>query len=93
MKLNPGLEEILKKHFGGEMKNLKEQAIVFSTYQLGEDEKKSIMDKFPQIHGKELINVVDESLMGGFVLTYGSKMIDLSVHGALQSLQNKLYEE
>ena len=93
MKLNQDLQEILNKHFGSEMKNLQDQAIVFSAYDLTDAEKQEIALKFPQIRDKKLTHVVDDTLIGGFILTYGSKMIDLSLRGALQSLLRKLYEE
>lgn len=93
MKLNQDLQEILNKHFGSEVKNLQDKAIIFSAYDLNDAEKKEIADKFPQIRDKELNHVVDDTLIGGFILTYGSKMIDLSLRGALQSLLTKLYEE
>ena len=93
MKLNQDLEEILRKHFGTEIKNLQEQAVIFSVYSLSPDEVEKITVKFPQLQGKHITNIVDASIIGGFVITYGSKMIDVSLRGALQSLRNKLYEE
>mgnify|MGYP001024865474 CR=1 FL=1 len=55
----------------------KEKLIITSTYPLTEEEKKEILKIFP----KEVLveNKVDPKILGGLIIEYGSKLIDLSL--------------
>ncbi len=93
MKINPQLQSVLDKHFGKELSSLSDRVTVISSYKMDREDLKSVLGRFPELEGKEAENVVDPDLLGGFVIRFGSKLIDLSLMTQLQSLQQKLYEE
>jgi F-type H+-transporting ATPase subunit delta len=41
----------------------------------------------------ELTEVIDESLVGGFILQYGDKQVDSSVRSSLQKLHNLVADD
>ncbi len=92
MRLDPQVKERLKKTFSQELTALKETVIVHSTYKLSEQEMDAILSRFPTFSGYRHENVVDTSLIGGFVVQAGSQRIDLSVRNALHLLKKQLYE-
>lgn len=92
MKLNQDPQE-LDNRLGSVVSTDPQEATLVVPYDISDEEQRAIVEKFPQIKDKKLSVLIDEALMGGFVVTYGSKMIDLSIRGALQSLLKKLYED
>lgn len=92
MKFNQDPQEI-DNRLGSVVSTDPDQATLVIPYDVTSEEEQAIIAKFPQIKGKKLSVLIDRALLGGFIVTYGSKMIDLSVRGALQSLLKKLYEE
>ncbi|OGK62387.1 hypothetical protein A2334_02815 [Candidatus Roizmanbacteria bacterium RIFOXYB2_FULL_38_10] len=93
MNINPQLQSVLRKHFGKELDEIQDKVLIISAYKLAPDEINAIVAKFPQCQGKTVENEVDISIIGGFVIHFGSKLIDLSVKTLLQTVQQKLYEE
>lgn len=93
MKINPQLQSVLDKHFGKELSQMQDKVVIISTYHMKQDEVDAILDKFPHLKNKSVENVVEPDIIGGFVIKFGSKLIDLSLLTQLQSLQQKLYEE
>lgn len=91
MKINPQLQSVLENLGNGAGSDSK--ALIVSAYQLSDDELKAIVDKFDELKGKEVANAVEPDLVGGFIIKFGSKLIDLSIASQLQSVKQKLYEE
>jgi len=92
MKINPQLKENLKRHLTIELQKTKEKIIIFSPYALGQNEISSLLNCFPNLSQSSVENTVDSSLIGGVIIQYGSKIIDLSIKSALHTFQKKLYE-
>ena len=92
MRLDPQVKERLKKAFSAELASQREAVRIVSSYALSQKEIDSILLSFPQFSKGKIENVVDKTLLGGFVIQSGSQMIDLSIRNALHSLQKKLYE-
>lgn len=90
MRLDPRVKERLKQTFVDEMSANKQVLKIVSAYPLSSDEKKSIVAHFPEFQSSTIENVVDTSIIGGFILKQGSKAVDLSLRFALQTLQKKL---
>ncbi len=67
-------------------------ATVVTPYKLGEAQRKDITKIVADITGMkvELAEVLDESLIGGFVLKIGDKQIDESVKSKLANIQRAL---
>lgn len=93
MKINPQLQSVLNKHFSKELSHLRERVVIITSYKPEESELEAIVDKFPELKGKVVENVVEPEIMGGFIIKFGSKLIDLSILTQLQSVKQKLYEE
>jgi len=68
-----------------------EIAQVTSAIPLTKELEKSILEKVKQIMGKEIAlkNIVDPSIIGGFILRVGDKQFDSSVSSQLNSLLTK----
>ncbi|PIY72272.1 hypothetical protein COY87_01820 [Candidatus Roizmanbacteria bacterium CG_4_10_14_0_8_um_filter_33_9] len=92
MKINPQLKEELKKHLDSEIQKSKEEVILFSPYSLEQLEIDSLLNCFPMLKRNSVKNIVDSSLIGGVIIQYGSKIIDLSIKSVLHTFQKKLYE-
>lgn len=92
MKINPQLKDELKKHLDNELQKSKEKIIIFSPYVLGQNEIDSLLNCFPNLKNKSAENIVDLSLIGGVIIQYSSKIIDLSIKSVLHTFQKKLYE-
>ncbi len=67
-------------------------ATVITPYTLGEAQRKEINNIVAEITGMkvELTEILDESLIGGFVLKIGDKQIDESVKTKLANIQRAL---
>jgi len=70
------------------------KATAVTTVLLGKDEKDSLIKKLESITGKkvELINEIDKSLLGGVLIKLGDQVIDGTLRGKLNNLQNSLKE-
>lgn len=70
------------------------KATALTTVLLGKDEKDSLIKKLESTTGKkvELINEIDKSLLGGVLIKLGDQVIDGTLRGKLNNLQNSLKE-
>jgi F-type H+-transporting ATPase subunit delta len=68
-----------------------ESAIVTTAVPLTDALKEKVLEKIKKETNKNisLQNIVDESIIGGFILQIGDKQIDASVSGKLNSLSRK----
>lgn len=92
MKINPQLKEDLKKHLSQEISKKKQKVSIVSVYGLSKDEIVKIQETIPGIKNREVENVVDPGILGGVIVQFGSKIIDLSLKSKLYSFQKKIYE-
>lgn len=92
MRLDPRVKERLKKTFTDELVAQKKLVKIISAYRLSQDELQKIILQFPQYATNQVENIIDPSLIGGFVVQSGSQIIDLSIRNALHLLKKQLYE-
>lgn len=83
--------------FGFQYKEYKgiQSAKVVSATSLNSGQKTELEKMVNELSGRssvELSEVIDESLIGGFILTVGDKQIDQSVKGKISELKNKFKE-
>jgi F-type H+-transporting ATPase subunit delta len=90
MRLDPRVKERLKQTFVKEMSAGKTVVRITSAYRLSPDEQEKILSHFPDFASSTVENVVDPSLLGGFIVQQGSQAIDLSLRSVLQTLQKTL---
>ena len=69
-------------------------ARVTSAVALTDDLKSKVLDKVTQLVGKkvDIENIVDPSLIGGFILRVGDKQFDASISGKLNKLRREFDE-
>ncbi|OGK17611.1 hypothetical protein A2866_04165 [Candidatus Roizmanbacteria bacterium RIFCSPHIGHO2_01_FULL_39_8] len=91
MKIDPTIKEDLKEYFKDRMRLVKEKVIITSAYELSDQEKKTIISSLGLPNGK-IEYKVDTRLVAGVIITYGSKIIDVSLKGQLQNFKHILYE-
>merc|ERR1712146_565196 len=68
-------------------------AVVKSAVALEEEQHFLIAEKIQELTRSKMVTVkrvVDEALIGGFIVEYGSSKIDLSVRGALERIKKGL---
>lgn len=70
-------------------KEEEEKAFLISPYEIKENELKPFYEVFPFLREKHLETRRDESLLAGFILKWGSKIIDASLAGRINNLVNK----
>lgn len=92
MKIDSQLQSIVKKHFEEELEEKYGRITLITTYKLDLHEMDSITNLFPLGNGKKIDNVVDPGILGGFIIQYGSKLIDVSIKSLLQSVKQTFYE-
>lgn len=92
MKIDPKIKEELRRFLNRELEKRKRQVVIVSPYKLKEDELKMIFKHFPFLSKDRVRNVVDKNLIGGVVIKFKTKVIDLSIKNQLKDLEKKLYE-
>lgn len=91
MKIDPAIKEDLKQYFKDRLKHSKEQIAVTSSYELNDQEKKTIFSSLG-LSDVQVEYKVDPTVIAGVIVTFGSKIIDLSLKGQLQNFKQILYE-
>lgn len=72
--------------------HIKGKITVMSPYELTNTEIKKIKELFPAAADSEVVNVVDGNIYSGLIIKIGSRIIDLTLNGALQNLRKQIYE-
>ena len=69
---------------------------MYSPVKLEEEQKFWVAKEVQELTNAESIklkNVIDKSIIAGFVIDYGSEQIDLSVRGKLEDVAQELVDE
>jgi F0F1-type ATP synthase delta subunit len=92
MKINASLKASLKKSLIQQIKNPGDREVfVTSAYPLTKDELSSIK-KADFLKSAQLVNTIDETLIGGLVITDGSRIVDLSIRGKMNDIIDSLLQ-
>lgn len=70
-----------------------DEAIVYSTYKLSDDELEKLKDIITELKKYQIKNIIDKSLLAGLIIKYSDKIIDLSFKNRLKVLSQKFYEQ
>ncbi|MBI1863148.1 F0F1 ATP synthase subunit delta [Candidatus Microgenomates bacterium] len=89
MNLDPHLKDEVKKFLIRKMREESEIVTVVTAQPLTASQETAIRALIPESK-KELNQEVDTSLIAGMIVKKGSKILDLSIKGRLQNLQNVL---
>lgn len=74
------------------MKVDNDKALIITPYELEAKHKSRLVKALPYLKNIEIDYLQDKSLIGGFILRYGSTVFDASIKGAIDNLTDKLYE-
>jgi F-type H+-transporting ATPase subunit delta len=92
MSLDPHLKEELKKFLLKKIREESEILTVTSAHPLTPAQEAEIKTLIPD--GKKEMNTeIDTSLIAGVILKKGSKILDLSLKGRLQNLENQIINQ
>jgi len=92
MKINSLMKDELKKHFLEKIKEKNDEVTIVSAYSLSKSEIDDLKSTLPEIKSAKVNNEVDETLIAGYIIRKGSKMIDLSLQQQLRKLQQQSHE-
>ena len=92
MTINVRIKRELENYLQNRMGRGDDKAYVVSAYKMAESEIKSIQAKIPELKEYEIINLLDEKIIGGFIIKYSTKVIDLSLRGQLKNFKKIMYE-
>jgi len=92
MKIKPKLKKELKKYLLQKIKEESQRAVLITSNKLDAEELQQIKEKFPTIRQKKLSLIVDDELLGGFVLKEGSKITDFSLKTKLNQIKKNINE-
>lgn len=91
MKIDTKDKSTLKKYLKKRLAEMKRtQGVIVTPYKLDESSRDAILSTYPSLKDMEIENRIDPSLLGGFVLTIGSEIIDASLAGRLDQLLSNL---
>ena len=92
MKIDTNLKEDLKNYIQNRMAHDKSIVTVISPYTLSDSEVQTLKNSMPMLKEAVILQEKDAEIIGGVIIKFGSKMIDLSLKSELQKLQQKIYE-
>lgn len=72
--------------------HIPDKMTVMSGYSLSDAELKKIVELFPEVKKNAIVNVVDKNIISGLIIKVGSRMIDMTLNGALHKLKKQMYE-
>lgn len=91
MKIDPEIVQELKKAYNT-IRNSDGKVKVTAAHDMSDSEKKALVEKLPMLKNADITYEKDPSILAGVVITFGSKMIDLSLRNELTNLQHFIYE-
>ncbi len=94
MHIDPQLKTEIKEYIRKKLLEVDRHPLVtiISAYSLDEKEVSELKAKIGGLEKAILHFEVDQSLLAGVIIKYGSRMIDFSLKSELQTLQHLLYE-
>lgn len=92
MKIDLKIKSELKLKLKEVLASAKKKVLVSSAYELDSEEIEKLYQTIDGLRQSQIDYAVDKNLIAGYVIKVGSKVIDLSLKGKLQSLKNLIYE-
>lgn len=89
MNLDPHLKDEVKKFLLRKLREESEVVTVVSAHPLTDGQAQEIKTLIPY-SGGQMNTEVDKSLIAGIIVRKGSRILDLSVKGRLQSIENTI---
>jgi len=90
MNINPTDIESINEEI--KVYHIPDKVTIMSAYELSEDELTSVRKMFPALKEAEIVNLVDKNIFSGLIIKIGTRIVDLTLNGALQNLKKQIYE-
>lgn len=91
MRIDAALRKKIKRHVLEELKKEeKKSAVLITPYVLTDKETNDIVANLPFLNGREIERREDKALIAGFVVTWGSKILDASLAGRLDKVTTQV---
>ena len=75
-------------------KNGVRRAKIITAFELSDTQLNQINDKLSNLTKTEVVgdNIIDKSILGGFIAKFDDQMLDMSTKGKLSELKDKILE-
>lgn len=91
MKINPALRSRLRKKILQEVKKPSGRTVtVKSAVKMTAKDIITLQKSLPELKDAKITNEVDKDILGGLIIVDGSKIIDVSIKGKIETLVNSL---
>ena len=79
---------------GRQNKNGVRRAKIITAFELSDTQLNQINDKLSNLTKTEVVgdNIIDKSILGGFIAKFDDQMLDMSTKGKLSELKDKILE-
>ncbi|MFZ6034909.1 MAG: F0F1 ATP synthase subunit delta [Patescibacteria group bacterium] len=91
MKIDPKIKKDLEARLKEDLANKKKQVVLISAYKLDKKELAEVTAKVPVLKKADVRLEVDPSIIAGYIVKVGSKVLDLSLSGQLQNFKKIIY--
>lgn len=92
MIIDLNIKEDIRKYLLERMTKDTLTAVVYTPYKLSQDEINSIKKELPFFSKYKILNLIDKNIIVGFIIKFGTKIIDVSMRNQLKNFQKRLYE-
>ena len=87
MAIDQRIKQELERYLQNRVGKGEYRAVVMSAYKLDADEIKEIKSAIPVLKTYDIDNIVNENILGGLIIKFNTKIIDLSLRGQLKNFQ------
>lgn len=91
MKIDPAIKKDLAERLKQDLAQKKKQVVLVSAYKLDKKELDAVVAKVPDLKKAQVMLEVDPSIIAGYVIRVGSKVLDLSLKGQLNNFKKLIY--
>lgn len=92
MKINSHQKKYLIKHLKNKLTEIEtKQAVITTPYQISNNEIQLLIKKYPFLKDRTLTYEIDPSLIGGYIIVYGSWIIDTSINNQFEKLKDIIF--
>ncbi|GIW63643.1 MAG: hypothetical protein KatS3mg091_445 [Patescibacteria group bacterium] len=87
MKIPAGLRSEIKEIVLKKLNQEQNKAVIYTASKLTESEIDKIVKAIPELSGKEIKQIIDESIISGFKVVIGTTVYDYTLNFKLSSLK------
>ncbi len=91
MKIDPKIKKDLEARLKEDLAKKKKQVVLISAYKLDKKELAEVTAKIPALKKADVSLEVDPSIIAGYIVKVGSRVLDLSLSGQLQNFKKIIY--